>query len=275
MHTTRSPRAVVAALATTTLLAASAPAAAAAGERSLIAPLDVRVWGEVRPGTELLGRWQVSSDQGGMWDGPNISMLEQWRRGARFPIRVRGAASGGRTRVHRLDVAYLSFRTGTGILTEASPTPVPNPVQLICHAQGGTEQGQTVGTSGRVSLQLIDEPARNRVTIRGPGIPFLGPECTLGQPDPSEGQDVTDRPWRRVGLLPPDGARAWRPMGARGPWTITVPRAEFAAGGTFRFRGTYAVALPLQPYSGNDVFGTGIMSGTVVIDLRVRRSSRR
>lgn len=268
MHAARHAAVALSAIA----VAPAAPAAAA--ERPLIAPLNVRVTGEVRPGTELLGRWQVSSDQGGMWDGPNISMTEQWRRGARFPIRVRGAASGGRTKVHRLEVAYLAFRTGTGVLTEASPTPVPNPVQLICHAQGGTEQGQTVGTSGRVTLQLVDEPARNRVVIRGPGIPFLGPECTLGQVDPSEGQDVVDRPWRRVGLLPADEQRPPRPMGARGSWSVTVPRAEFAAGGTFRFRGTYAVALPLQPYSGNDVFGTGIMSGTVLIDVKVRRVGR-
>lgn len=263
------------ALAAAALTTGGPPTPAPAAEQPLIAPLDVRVDGSVRPGTQLLGRWQVSSDQGGMWDGPNISMVEQWRRGAAFPVRVRGRRSGGRTRTHRLEVAYLSYRTGTGVLTEASPTPVPNPVQLICHAQGGTEQGQTVGTSGRVVLQLIDEPARNRVVIRGPGIPFLGPECTLGQPDPAEGQDVVDRPWRRVGLLPGDAQQAWRPMGARGPWSVSVPRARFAAGGTFRFRGTYAVALPLQPYSGNDVFGTGIMSGTVVIDVRVRRTVHR
>lgn len=257
-----------------TVLAAtfSTLAAPAADARPLIAPLDVRVTGEARPTTMLKGSWNVSSQDGGMWDGQNVTMTETWARGAKLPVRIRGRAAGGASRTTTVEVAYLAFRTGTGILTEASPAPVPNPVQLICHAQGGTEQGQRVGTSGRVALQVIDQPARHRVIIRGPGVPFLGPECTLGQPDPDGGQDVAARPWRRVGLLPHDERAAWRPMGARGPWQMTVPRAEFAAGGTFRFRGTYAVAAPLQFGDGtSDVAGSGLMTGTVAIDLDVRR----
>lgn len=242
----------------------------------LIAPLDVRVTGEARPTTVLKGSWNVSSQEGGMWDGPNVTMTETWARGAKLPVRVRGRAAGGPSRTHTVEVAYLSYRTGAGVLTEASPTPVPNPVQLICHAQGGTEQGQRVGTSNRVTLQIIDQPARDTVVIRGPGVPFLGPECTLGQPDPAEEQDVAARPGRRVGLLPHDEQAAWRPMGARGPWALTVSRARFAAGGTFRFRGTYAVAAPLQFGDGtSDVSGSGLMTGTVAIDIHVRRMSRR
>lgn len=250
--------------------------APAADARPLISPLDVVVTGEASASTVLRGSWDVSSEQGGMWDGQNVAMTETWARGAELPVRVRGRASGGPSRAHPLEVAYLAYRTGTGVLTEASPTPVPNPVQLICHAQGGTEQGQRVGSSNRVTLQVIDQPARGRVIIRGPGIPFIGPECTLGQLDPAEGQDVAARPWRRVGLLPHDERAAWRPMGARGPWQLTVPRAEFAAGGTFRFRGTYAVASPLQFGDGtSDVSGSGLMTGTVAVDVHVRRRSRR
>lgn len=257
-------------------LAVFAPGGSALAARPLIAPLDVRVTGEARPTTVLKGSWNVSSQEGGVWDGQNVTMTETWARGAKLPVRVRGRAAGGPSRTHTVEVAYLSYRTGAGVLTEASPTPVPNPVQLICHAQGGTEQGQRVGTSNRVTLQIIDQPARDTVVIRGPGVPFLGPECTLGQPDPAEEQDVAARPWRRVGLLPHDEQAAWRPMGARGPWALTVSRARFAAGGTFRFRGTYAVAAPLQFGDGtSDVSGSGLMTGTVAIDIHVRRMSRR
>jgi hypothetical protein len=231
----------------------------------LIAPLDVQVTAQALRETVLHGSWHASSSDGGAWDGNNITMVESWLRGASPKVRVRGRASGGPTRVHLVDVGYLKRRMGEGVLTEAQPdgwtTP---PVELHCRAQGA-ELGEPLVTGGVATMQVIDQPARNRVVVRGPGIEFLGPECRPA------GREL---PVRGVGVLPPDVRRPWRPQGALTSWEFTVPRAEFAAGGTFRFRGRYSLATTIQAFSSSDVFGSGIMHGKVAVDLKVRRIGR-
>jgi hypothetical protein len=53
-----------------------------------------------------------------------------------------------------------------------------------------------------------------------------------------------------------------------------VPRAEFAAGGTFRFRDRFGFGTSVEFLTSTDVAGSQLTSGTVAIDLRVRRIGR-
>jgi hypothetical protein len=235
--------------------------AAAAVPASAAAPLDVRVGAEVRPGTELSGWFKASADEGGSWDGADITVAETWERGAGRPVRIRGAATGNRERVHYVDVVYRKRRSGAGTLTEATADDPATRLELQCAAQGAAGPGAVVVTDAVTTMQIVDQPGRNRVVVRGPGIPFLGPECR---------PPGLELPMRRVGILPPSESRPWTPMGARTPWEIKIPRARFAAGGTFRFRGRFLLEAPIQRYSGSDVYGTGIMEGNVAVDLTVR-----
>lgn len=228
-----------------------------------IAPLDVRVTPVVQNGTHLRGRWDVTSDGAGAWEGRDIKMTESWQRGKSKTVRLRGKASGGPQRVHLIEVNYLQRRTGEGVLTEA-PSSDPDALRLLCRSQGA-EPGETTTTYPTVIMQVVDQPARNRVVIRGPGVPFDGPECR-----PAD----RDLPVRVVGVLPSNARKPWIPLGATSSWERVIPRAEFAAGGTFRFRGAYSVAGALQQFSNSDVFGSGIMTGKVVVDLHVRRVRR-
>lgn len=114
-------------------------------------------------------------------------------------------------------------------------------------------------------MQIVDQPARNRVVVRGPGIAFFGPQCR------PPGKEL---PVRGVGVHPPNAARPWIPRGNQTPWEFTVPRAEFAAGGTFRFRGSYSFAFPIEEFTNSDVFGTALTTGKVAVDLKVRRTRR-
>jgi uncharacterized protein YndB with AHSA1/START domain len=243
-----------------------APASARAGD--LIAPLDVRVEAHVRPQTALKGTWNVlvTPEQRGAWRGHNLALTETWQAGPRTPLRVRGRASGGPTRVHYVRVRYLKARTGEGVLTEVRMDgDNSEPTVLQCKAHGAGAPGDTIVTVEETSMQVVDEPRRGRVIIRGPGIAFLGPECR------PPGREL---PVRGVGMHPPDERRTWVPEGAMGRWEFAVPRAEFAAGGTFRFRDSYAYGVNIEWLTSSDLAGTQITSGTVAIDLRVRRNGR-
>ena len=237
---------------------------ASAGAARLIAPLDVRVVAEVRPGSVLNGSWHAySTEEGGRWIGANLKLQETWKRGAARPLRVRGKAGGGPSHVHYAKVSYLKRRVGEGVLTEERPDgDTAPPVVLQCSASGSDGPGQPITTSAEAAMQIVDQPARNRVVVRGPGIAFFGPQCR------PPGQEL---PVRGVGVHPPDGKRPWIPRGAQTPWEFTVPRAEFAAGGTFRFRGSYSFAFPIEQFTTGDVFGTALTTGKVAIDLKVRR----
>jgi hypothetical protein len=136
---------------------------------------------------------------------------------------------------------------------------------LQCKAHRADAPGDTIITAEETSMQVVDEPRRERVIIRGPGIAFLGPECRPA------GQEL---PVRGVGMHPPERRRPWVPAGATGAWELAVPRAEFAAGGTFRFRGRYSYGTNIERLTSLDLAGTQITSGTVAIDLRVRRIGR-
>jgi hypothetical protein len=249
----------------TAALAGAGPGAAHAD--GLIAPLDVRVEARVRPQTVLTGVWKafVTPDRGG-WRGENLRLTETWQPGARASIRVRGRASGGRTRVHYVPVKYLKARTGEGVLTEARMDgDNSEPVVLHCKAHGADAPGDTIVTADQTSMQVVDEPHRARVIIRGPAVAFLGPECR------PPGQEL---PVRGVGMHPPETRRTWVPAGARGRWELAVPRAEFAAGGTFRFRDRFGFGTSVDFLTSTDVAGSQLTSGTVAIDLRVRRIGR-
>lgn len=239
-----------------------------AGAAGLIAPLDVRVEAHVRPQTVLRGAWNVFvTPERGAWRGGNLALTETWQPGATTSLRVRGPASGGPTRVHYARVRYLKARTGEGVLTEARMDgDTSEPAVLQCRAHGADAPGDTIITPGETNMQVVDEPRRRRVIIRGPGIPFLGPECRPA------GQERL--PVRGVGMHPVDERRPWVPEGASGGWKLAVPRAEFAAGGTFRFRGRYAYGTNIERLTSLDLAGTQVTSGTVAIDLRVRRSRR-
>lgn len=252
-------------IATTTVVFVAAPAPA--GAAKLIAPLDVRVVAEVRPGSVLNGSWNAySTDEGGRWIGANLKLRETWTRGAARPLRVRGKASGGPTRVHYVKVPYLKRRVGEGVLTEERPAgDTSPPVVLQCSAEGSDGPGKGITTNEESAMQIVDQPARNRVVVRGPGVAFFGPQCR------PPGKEL---PVRGVGVHPPDAARPWIPRGAQTRWEFTVPRAEFAAGGTFRFRGSYSFAFPIEDFTNSDVFGTALTTGKVAVDLKVRRSRR-
>lgn len=238
----------------------AAPAAA-----KLIAPLDVRVVAEVRPGSVLTGSWNAySTEDGGRWLGANLKLQETWQRAAAKPLRIRGKASGGPSRVHYVKVPYLKRRVGEGVLTEERPAgDTAEPVVLQCAASGSAGPGDSITTDEESAMQIIDQPSRNRVVVRGPGIAFFGPQCR------PPGQEL---PVRGVGIHPPDAKRPWIPRGAQTPWEFTVPRAEFAAGGTFRFRGSYSFAFPIEQFTNSDVFGTALTTGKVAVDLKVRRT---
>lgn len=253
-------RILVAATTAAALTAAPAPASAA----KLIAPLDVRVVAEVRPGSVLNGSWNAySTEEGGSWIGANLKLQETWQRGAPRPVRIRGKAEGGPSRVHYVKVRYLKRRVGEGMLTEERPDgDTAPPIVLQCSAPGSDGPGQPITTDEEAAMQVVDQPGRNRVVVRGPGIAFFGPQCR------PPGREL---PVRGVGVHPPDAKRPWIPRGAQTPWEFTVPRAEFAAGGTFRFRGSYSFAFPIEQFSTGDVFGTALTTGKVAVDLKVRR----
>lgn len=253
---------------TAVAVAAAAVGPSTADARGMIAPLDVRVEAHVRPQTALRGAWNVFvTPERGAWRGQNLALTETWQRGGRAPLRVRGRASGGPTRVHHVRVRYLKARTGEGVLTEARMDgDNSEPVELQCRAHGADAPGDTIVTAGETSMQVVDEPRRRRVIVRGPGMPFLGPECR----PPGEAQ----LPVRGVGMHPADERRPWVPEGANGRWELAVPRAEFAAGGTFRFRGSYSYGTNIERLTSLDLAGTQVTSGTVAIDLRVRRIGR-
>ena len=251
-------------LGTTAALVLVPAATAAAG---LIAPLDVRVTAHVRSGSVLQGAWNAySTPEGGRWIGANLKLVETWQPATPTVTRVRGRASGGPTRQHLVEVNYLTRRTGEGVLTEerAAGDTTP-PLELHCAASGADGPGHSITTEGRASMQVIDQPGRRRVVVRGPGIAFFGPQCR------PPGQEL---PVRGVGIHPPVTAKPWIPRGAQGPWEFSIPRAEFAAGGTFRFRGAYSFAFNIEDFTTLDVAGTALTSGKVVIDLRVRRVGR-
>jgi hypothetical protein len=250
------------ALAAMALFPSSAPAA------GLIAPLDVRVTAEAKPSSVLQGAWNVyPTVDGGSWRGENIKLVEIWQRAASKRVRVRGRASGGPRRIHYVEVNYLTIRTGEGVLTEVRPPGESGPpLELHCRAQGADGPGDSVIRTGTTMMQIVDQPARNRVIVRGPGITFLGPYCQR------PGHEL---PYRGVGIHPPRADRPWIPRGARSSWELRIPRAEFAAGGTFRFRGSYSLAANIQDFSStSDVFGTALTHGKVAVDLNVRRVGR-
>lgn len=247
--------------------AAIALAPGTAGAEGLIAPLDVRVEAHVRPQTVLRGIWNVYvTPEGGAWRGQNLKLTETWQQSSRKRIRVRGQASGGPNRTHYVPVTYLKAREGEGVLTEAlRDGDNSEPVVLHCKASGATDPGSTIVTQEETSMQVVDQPRRGRVIIRGPGIAFLGPECR------PPGQEL---PVRGVGMHPPEERRLWVPKGANGRWELAVPRAEFAAGGTFRFRDSFAFGTNIGRLTSLDLDGTQLTTGTVAIDLRVRRLRR-
>jgi hypothetical protein len=266
-HTNVDPmtRHRTAALLGTTAALVLVPAATSAA--ALIAPLDVRVTAHVRPGSVLQGAWNAySTPEGGRWIGENLKLVETWQRATPTATRVRGRASGGPSRRHFVDVNYLARRTGEGVLAEeqAAGATTP-PLELHCAASGSEGPGHSITTEGRTSMQVIDQPRRGRVVVRGPGIAFLGPQCR-----PS-GREL---PVRGVGIHPPVFTKPWIPQGAQGPWEFSIPRAEFAAGGTFRFRDSYSLAFRIEDFTTMDVAGTALTSGKVAIDLRVRRVGR-
>ena len=239
----------------------------AASPAELIAPLDVRVTAQVRPGTVLQGSWNAySTPEGGRWIGENVKLNETWSRATAKATRVRGRRRGGPSRRHFVEVNYLSRRAGEGVLAEerAAGDTSP-PLELRCSASGSEGPGHSITVEGVTSMQVVDQPARNRVVVRGPGIPFVGPQCR------PPGREV---PVRGVGIHPPVVAKPWIPQGAEGPWELTIPRAEFAAGGTFRFRDSYSLAFNIEDFTSSDVYGTALTHGKVAIDLRVRRVGR-
>jgi hypothetical protein len=248
------------------LVAALVPATAHADR--LIAPLDVRVEAKVRPETVLTGTWNVfvTPDNRGAWRGSNLSLTETWQPGTRHSVRIRGRASGGPRRRHIVRVGYLKARTGEGVLTEVrADGDNSEPIVLQCKAHGAGAPGDTVVSAEETAMQVIDDPRRRRVIIRGPGVAFLGPECR------PPGHEL---PVRGIGMHPVDPERLWAPEGTITPWEMTVPRAEFAAGGTFRFRGRYSYGENIHWQTSLDLAGTAITSGTVAVDLNVRRVGR-
>ena len=240
---------------------------AATSAAALIAPLDVRVTAHVRSGSVLKGAWNAySTPEGGRWIGENLKLVETWQPATPTVTRVRGRASGGPSRQHFVEVNYLARRTGEGVLTEERPAAdTTPPLELHCAASDADGPGHSITTEGRASMQVIDQPRRRRVVVRGPGIAFFGPECR------PPGKEL---PVRGVGVHPPVVAKPWIPRGAQGPWEFSIPRAEFAAGGTFRFQGAYSFAFNIEDFTTMDVAGTALTSGKVVIDLRVRRVGR-
>lgn len=254
-----------AALIGTTAALALVPAAPSAA--ALIAPLDVRVTAHVRPGSGLQGAWNAySTPEGGSWIGENLKLVETWQRATATVTRMRGRAKGGPSRRHLVEVNYLARRTGEGILTEEQgPGETSPPLELHCSASGSEGPGHSITTEGTTMMQVIDQPRRKRVVVRGPGIAFLGPECR------PPGKEL---PVRGVGIHPPVVAKPWIPQGAKGPWEFSIPRAEFAAGGTFRFRDSYSLGYRIEEFTNLDVAGTALTSGKVAIDLRVRRVGR-
>jgi hypothetical protein len=246
-------------------LAAGVLAPAAAPAAPLIAPLDVRVEARVVPTTVLSGTWNVfaTPDGQGEWRGANVRLTESWQPGGRVPLRIRGRASGGPRRTHYVQMKYLKARTGEGVLTEI--TDRGEPIVLQCAAQGAGGPRDTIVEAEQTAMQVVDDPRRNRVTVQGPGIAFLGPECRPAG---------DDRPVIGFGMHPPDPEANFAPEGALTPWRFTVPRAEFAAGGTFRFRGRYSYGENIENLTSNDVAGTQVTSGRVAVDLVVRRVGR-
>jgi hypothetical protein len=250
---------------TAVVVVLSAAVAGAADARKLIAPLDVRVTPKVVSGTELKGAYNVYPvGNRGAWIGPEVRLTETWAQGRRTSVRVRGRAAGGPRKRHFLDVAYLRYRKGSGSVREAEENK-QDPLVLICAAQGVRGQNDTHIDSLVTSMQIIDDPRRNRVIIRGPGIAFLGPICM------PYGYEM---PFRTMPIHPPDPKRLWAPQGALDPWELTIPRAEFAAGGTFRFRGQYSLGTAIENNTTMDIAGTQLTSGKVAIDLDVRRLGR-
>lgn len=246
------------------LVAAASIAPSAAPAAPLIAPLDVRVHADVRPGTVLRGSWNASDAGAGAWIGGDLRLVETWSRASPRPLRIRGRRSGGPQRVHLVELRHLRERVGEGTLTEAHVAPGETPRRLLCQARGAAGPGEPITTDSTAYVQVVDQPRRNRVLLRGPGIAFTGPECSAGPRLPA----------RTVGVHPPVASKPWIPRGALTRWEIAVPRAEFAAGGTFRFRGRYRLAANIQDFSTGDVFGTALTSGTVAVDVHVRRVGR-
>lgn len=246
-------------------LAAAAATAPAAQAGRLIAPLDVTAVAEVRPDTVLQGSWILDGPDTG-WVGENLKVVESWKPGVTRPLRIRGRAEGGPTRTHYVKTGYLRQRTAQGVLAEKLPEgDGTQPLELRCAPSGFSEPGETFTDGAQVALRVVDEPAKDRVTIYGPPITFLGPTCRRA------GHEL---PVRTVGLHPPNRRQPWVPAGALTPWQVTVPRAEFAAGGTFRFRGRYSYAHRIEQYTSLDLAGTGMTHGRVAVDLRVRRNGR-
>ena len=243
------------------VLALSLTPGEAAASR-LIAPLDVRVSAHVQPGSELRGAWIVE----GVWVGENVKLVETWLPSVPTKVRIRGPRSGGPVRTHFVDVNYLMRRRGEGVITEkASLNQETPPLELHCGARGAEGPGSSITTGAVVTMQVVDQPRRGRVVVRGPGVPFVGAYCVR------PGAEV---PYRGLGIHPPELDRPWIPQGALTPWEVTIPRAEFAAGGTFRFRGRYSMANRIETTTNSDVRGTAMTSGTVAVDLRVRRIGR-
>jgi hypothetical protein len=190
----------------------------------------VRVEARVKPTTTLSGSWNVfvTPEERGAWRGANVKVTETWQPGPRTHLRIRGRASGGPRRVHYVQVKYLKSRTGEGNLIEAlMDTDRSKPLELQCAAQGSDGPGDTVVEAEQTAMQVVDDPRRNRVTVQGPGIAFLGPECRpAGQ----------DRPIVAFGLHPPDEERNFEPEGAITPVAVH--------GAACRVRGRRHVPLP-------------------------------
>jgi len=245
------------------------PSSATAAERPLDAPMDVRVTAKVQSAT-LNGAWDVvrydladADGSGGSWvspqgDGPKAE--EAWHPLKATSLRIRGKARGGRRAMRVLPLKYTAQRATSGTLIE-----VHEPDETIFQTLSCVEPpGPKVGTS---AMTVTDDPAHNRVVIGGPSIAFVGPRCVKLD---ENGEELYAR---SVGFHPPHPKNPLRPLGAA-KWELAVPRAEFAAGGDFTFRGVYATKqYLLTNYAGSetDVHGYAKTSGKVTVKISVRR----
>jgi len=257
-----------------------------AGARPLIAPLDVRVTAVPRASTKITGRWDISQisygdELHGSWVGPDVRLTETWRAGSRPALRVRGPRGSGPVRTHLVPFRYARSRKGNGgQLREVQPEdePIP-PTVLACGPKGGRDAAATLVDGWRTTVRVVDEPRRGRVVVWGPPVAFMGPECRSMRETPGGEEcrlleSCVDRKNVVRGLDPlPGSDRDPRvPAGAYDGWRIVVPRAEFAAGGTFRFSRAFKITYPVGDHESSDVLGTALVSGRVAFDLRVRRT---
>jgi hypothetical protein len=277
-------------------LAACLALPATASAAKLIAPLDVKVTPIVRP-TTMTGTWTVARTtdlegvEHGEWTG-TTKLTEEWTRGGEDIVtRVRGRASGGPAKTTNAPFRYLRKRTGDGGALVEIGDEEPRRV-LRCGALGGLNSQVNMTDSGRSVLRIADDPKRGKVTIWGPAVSFWGPTCTTSYGDRDcqlvgncGGSDCTkvgqcvdrENVTRTLGMLPPGVKDPFLPLGETHGWKVVVPRAEFAAGGTFRFRdqinGSWFNGGDYSEME-SDVSSTARAEGRFAIDLRVRRVGR-